>query len=304
MTLPTLPASGCFKLRRTFMAIALTTLSVLAACTTPGNASPSASASPVTQPLSSERIAAVLTSPDRSAADLRNDVRRKPDLMLAFIGVRPGMTVLDLSAGGGYTTELLARAVGPNGRVYGQNAPRDPASPPRQPVVPEGNAAPSNAPETSMTSTATAALPARQTLAERAKNPNLNIVALTRKFEDPLPADVSAQTLDLATLMFNYHDLGYQGVDRIQMNKAVFKALKTGGIYVIADHAGRAGTGISEAATLHRMEEAFLRQEVEAAGFKQVANGDFLRNPADPRDKNTPEPAQPKDEFVLKFMKP
>ena len=90
----------------------------------------------------------------------------------------------------------------------------------------------------------------------------------------------------------------------MQMNKAVFRALKTRGIYVIADHAGRAGTGISEAATLHRMEEAFLRQEVEAAGFKQVASGDFLRNPADPRDKNTPEPAQPKDEFVLKFMKP
>lgn len=297
-TLPTLSAAGGLKLRRTFIAAALTTLAVLAACTTPDNASTS------NQPLSAQRIAAVLASQDRSAADLRNDIRRKPDLMLAFIGVRPGMTVLDLSAGGGYTTELLARAVGPNGRVYGQNAPRDPASPPRQPVVPEGNAAPTSALDISPASAATAALPARQTLAERAKNPALNIVALTRKFEDPLPADVSAQTLDLATLMFNYHDLGYQGVDRMQMNKAVFKALKTGGIYVIADHAGRAGTGISEAATLHRMEEAFLRKEVEAAGFKQVASGDFLRNPSDPRDKNTPEPAQPKDEFVLKFMKP
>ena len=299
MTLPTLTASGHYGPRRVLIAAALTALSVLAGCTTVDSTPRSAS------PLSAERIAALLASPDRSAADQRNDIRRKPDLMLAFIGVRPGMMVLDLSAGGGYTTELLARAVGPGGRVYGQNAPRDPANPPRQPLVPEGNAGPlSGEPASSLAGTATAPVPARQTLAERAKNPAFNITALTRKFEDPLPADVAVQTLDLATLMFNYHDLGYQGVDRMQMNKAVLRALKPGGIYVIADHAGRAGTGISEAATLHRMEEAFLRREVEAAGFKQIASGDFLRNPADPRDKNTPEPPQAKDEFVLKFVKP
>jgi predicted methyltransferase len=88
------------------------------------------------------------------------------------------------------------------------------------------------------------------------------------------------------------------------MNAAVFAAMKPGAYYVIADHAGRPGTGISESGTLHRIEEAFLQQEVEAAGFKLVGHGDFLRNPSDPRDKNTPDPAQPKDEFVLKFVKP
>ena len=88
------------------------------------------------------------------------------------------------------------------------------------------------------------------------------------------------------------------------MNRAVFRALKPGGFYVIADHSGRPGTGISEAGTLHRIEEAFLRKEVEAAGFKLAAEGNFLRNPNDPRDKNTPDPPQPKDEFVLKFVKP
>jgi len=71
-----------------------------------------------------------------------------------------------------------------------------------------------------------------------------------------------------------------------------------------ADHSGRPGTGISESGPLHRVEEAFLRKEVEAAGFKLVAEGDFMRIPADPRDKNTPDPPQPKDEFVLKFIKP
>ena len=104
--------------------------------------------------------------------------------------------------------------------------------------------------------------------------------------------------------MFNYHDLGHMGVDRARMNRAAFAALKPGGLYVIADHSGRPGTGISEAGTLHRVEESFLRQEVESAGFRQVASANFLRNPNDPRDRNTPEPPQPKDEFVLKFVKP
>jgi len=88
------------------------------------------------------------------------------------------------------------------------------------------------------------------------------------------------------------------------MNRAIFAALKPGGYYVIADHSGRPGTGISESNTLHRIEEAFLRREVEQAGFRLVAEGTFLRNPKDPRDRETPEPAQPKDEFVLKYRKP
>jgi predicted methyltransferase len=104
--------------------------------------------------------------------------------------------------------------------------------------------------------------------------------------------------------MFNYHDLGFLNVDRAAMNKAIFKALKPGGFFVVADHSGRPGTGISESGTLHRIEEAFLRKEVEAAGFKLAAEGNFLRNPNDPRDKNTPDPPQPKDEFFLKFVKP
>src|SRR4051812_33448996 len=88
--------------------------------------------------LSKERIAEIVASPDRSAADRNNDLRRKPEQMLAFIGLRPGMTALDLSAGGGYTTELIARSVGPGGRVYGQSRPRDPNAPAPKPPAPEG----------------------------------------------------------------------------------------------------------------------------------------------------------------------
>jgi len=252
-------------------------------------------------PISPERIAEILASPDRREADRTNDLRRKPAEMLAFIGVRPGMVALDLSAGGGYTTELLARAVGPAGRVYGQSRPRDPNAPPPRPPAPEGNA----------TGTPTAAKPpagppnSPLALAERARNPAAsNIVAVVRRFEDPVPPEVAPGTLDLATLMFNYHDLVWLKIDRAQMNRAVFAALKPGGIYVIADHAGRPGTGDSEAGTLHRIDEAFLRREVEAAGFRLAGEGSFLRNPNDPRDRNTPVPAQPKDEFVFKFAKP
>lgn len=75
-------------------------------------------------------------------------------------------------------------------------------------------------------------------------------------------------------------------------------------MYVIADHAGRPGTGISESGTLHRIEESFLRSEVEAAGFRLAEEGRFLRDPNDPRDRETPDPPQRKDEFVLKFVRP
>jgi predicted methyltransferase len=266
--------------------------------------SPSAPAPSGAATLSPERIAEIVASPDRSAADRTNDIRRKPTQMLAFIEIRPGMVALDLSAGGGYTTELIARSVGPAGRVYGQSAPRDPARLP--PAAPEGAAAPA-APAPPAAATPPPAGPPGTPLrlADRAKNPaTANIVSVVQKFEDPAPAAVASGGLDLVTLMFNYHDLGHMGVDRAQMNKAVFVALKPGGMYVIADHSGRPGTGISESGTLHRIEEAFLRREVEAAGFKLVAEGNFMRNPSDPRDKNTPDPPQPKDEFVLKFVKP
>ncbi|MEI7430445.1 MAG: hypothetical protein WCL27_08305, partial [Betaproteobacteria bacterium] len=239
--------------------------------------------SPGAATLSKERIAEIVTSPDRTPADRNADASRKPDQVLSFIGVRSGMVALDLGASGGYTTELLARAAGSTGRVYGQSVPRNPDSQP----LPAGR------------------LTSPQALTARAQNPVVaNITPVARKFEDPVPPEVASSGLDLVTFMFNYHDLGHMGVDRSKMNHAVFTALKSGGIYVIADHSGRHGTGISEAGTLHRIEEAFLRKEVESAGFKFVAEGNFLRNPSDPRDKNQPEPSQPKDNFILKFTKP
>ncbi len=258
-------------------------------------------------PISSAQITQILASPDRSAADRTNDLRRHPQQMLEFIAIPPGIVAVDLSAAGGYTTELLARTIGPTGKVYGQSRPRDPDKPMASAAVSEGNSHPNlapTAPPPTGPRPSPVALADREAKLQAAGVSAAPIVAVVRPFEDPMPPELADGHVDLVTLMFNYHDLGYMGVDRAAMDRAVFRALKPGGFYVIADHAGRPSTGISESGTLHRIEEAFLRQEVEAAGFRLAAEGDFLRNPNDPKDKNTPDPPQPKDEFVLKFVKP
>jgi len=215
---------------------------------------------------------AIVASPDRIEADRQTDVRRKPEQLLAFAGVREGMTVLDMGAGGGYSTELLARAVGPKGRVYAQESP-------------EGSPR------------------ARERFAERAKTPAMsNVVQIVRPYDDPVPP--VAPQFDLVTFFFAYHDTAFMPVDRARMNRALFDALKPGGILVVADHSAQPGAGVSAVKTLHRIEESTLRSEIEAAGFKLVAEGDFLRNPADMRDAIVFRPQTPVDEFVLKFQKP
>jgi predicted methyltransferase len=215
----------------------------------------------------------VISSGDRSDADRVLDQRRDPEKLLEFYGVRPGMRVLDMSAGRGYNAELLARVVGPGGRVYAQNSP------------------------TLLQAAAKAAFE------ERLKTPPMaNVVHAVRDFEDPIPPD--ARNLDLVTFNFNYHDTAWLGTDRARMNRAVFEALKPGGVYIVADHSAKPGAGVSVAKSLHRIEERVVREEVQAAGFRLVASGDFLRNPADPRDVTVFKNPVRNDEFVLKFVKP
>ncbi|MGB6467733.1 MAG: methyltransferase [Xanthobacteraceae bacterium] len=215
--------------------------------------------------------AALMAAPDRSEADRNADKRRDPLPFLAFAAPRPGMKVLDMAAGGGYSTEMMARAVAPNGVVYAQNPP-DLGDKPK------------------------AAFEARM------KTPAFkDVVVDIRPFDDPIPADV--HDLDIITFLFYYHDTSYMNVDRAAMDKKMFTALKPGGILVIADHSALPGQGISVNKTLHRIEEATLQKEIEAAGFKQVAEGNFWRNPADTHDFPSYKP-MPVDNFVLKFQKP
>ena len=82
-----------------------------------------AAAIAISAPAVAQDYAAVVNAPDRSEADRKNDERRAPQKILALAGVKPGWTILDMGAGAGYSTELMARATGPTGKVYGQNPP-------------------------------------------------------------------------------------------------------------------------------------------------------------------------------------
>ena len=215
--------------------------------------------------------AAILAAPDRSDADRQADTRRDPKPFLAFAGLRPGMKVLDMGAGGGYSTELMARAVAPNGMVYGQN-PAD------------------------------ASDKMKASLDARLATPAMKDAAAdVRPFDDPAPPGVP---LDMITFLFFYHDTTYMTVDRVAMDKAMFAALKPGGVLIIADHAALPGQGTTVGKTLHRIDEDTLKQEVEAAGFKLVDEGNFWRASADTKDYPSYKKDVPIDNFVLKFQKP
>ncbi len=221
---------------------------------------------------------AVVGAPDRASADRVLDAGRHPAELLAFIGARPGMRVAEIGAGFGYTTELLARAVAPTGVVYGQNT------------------------------TFILERFAQKPWAERLAKPVMrNVVRVDREFDDPLPVD--ARNLDAVVNVLLYHDTVWMKTDRARMNRAIYGALKPGGVYVIVDHSGRPGTGAVETESLHRIEEPIVQQEIEAAGFRLVATADFLRNPGDTRDWSaSPRTAGDRrgtsDRFVLKFAKP
>jgi len=241
------------------------------------DAAPPPAAAPTTPPIPTY-IRAAVAAEDRSPEDKALDAGRKPDQTLAFFGVAPGMTVAELGAGGGYTSELLSRVVGPTGKVYGQNSPM---------ILQKFADVPWSA---------------------RLSKPILgNVVRVDREFDDPLPAE--ATNLDAVLVVLFYHDTVWMGVDREKMNRAVFASLKHGGIYGIVDHSAAPGTGLRGVKTVHRIDEKTLRDEVEHAGFEFVDEAAFLRNPSDTRDWNdSPKEAGARrgtsDRFVLKFKKP
>ncbi|HEY2540598.1 MAG TPA: hypothetical protein VGI28_14060, partial [Stellaceae bacterium] len=125
---------------------------------------------------------------------------------------------------------------------------------------------------------------------------------VVRPFEDPAPPGM--HDFDLVAFFYAYHDVTYLGVDRAKMNKAFYDALTPGGELVVGDYSAKPGAGTSVVKTLHRSDEALVRSEIEAAGFKLVDHGDFLRVPGDTRDVHSHSSAQPVDIYVLKFRKP
>jgi predicted methyltransferase len=247
----------------------------------PGRA-PTAPVAPVTSTTTAtavpDYVQAAVDAPERSADDRKLDGGRKPRELLAFAGISPGQRVAELGAGGGYTTELLARVVGANGKVYAQN----------NKLILERFA--------------------EKPLSERLSRPGLeNVVRVDREFDDPLPPEATA--LDAVLCVLFYHDTVWMNVKRDAMNLAVYRALKPGGAYVIVDHSARRGAGLADVQTLHRIEQSVVESEVEQAGFHLAKSADFLRNPDDPRDWNaSPKAAGERrgtsDRFVLVFEKP
>ena len=218
------------------------------------------------------RAIAMVAAADRSDVDRKTDVRRRPVELLTFVDVKPGARILDIGAGSGYTTELLARAAGPAAQVWGQN-------------------------DRGMLEKYV-----KTAFDDRAgafKGATLN--KYVSDFDNPVPP--GAAPLDLVTIILFYHDIAYLPVDRALMLKRLHVAMKPGATLVIIDHSARAGDGVKVAQTLHRIEEATVRTELTAAGFELVADADFWRNPNDARTEPFFKLGTPTDQFALKFVR-
>lgn len=216
--------------------------------------------------------ASSVADPRRPADEVERDGLRAPAAMLALGEVKPGDRIADIRPEEGYFTRLFAPIVGPGGHIYA--------------FVP--------------TRTATREGPLAETLA--ATYPNVTATG------GLLDAMTFPEPLDAVFMVQEYHDFHIPAfnVNVARMNRAVFEALKPGGVYVVIDHSGRAGTGNAEVQTLHRIEGDFLRREVEAAGFVFEDASEVLANPDDDRTVNVFDPAirGRTDQFAYRFRKP
>ena len=216
-------------------------------------------------------ISKAVADTTRPAKDSTRDALRLPGETLAFAGVKPGMTVAEFFPAGGYYTRMISDVVGPKGKVYGiENAKWDQGEDAKM-----------------------AAEPGRGNVA----------IQLVTFGEFKLQRKV-----DLVWTTQNYHDLHvaeYGNVDIADFNKRVHDALKPGGIYFILDHQANPGTDDAQIAKVHRIEKSRVIQEVTAAGFKLVGEGEALRRAADDHTKPSSDPAirSHTDQFMLRFQR-
>jgi predicted methyltransferase len=226
--------------------------------------------------LSAASYAAALADPARPAADTARDAARHPGELLAFAGIRPGQLVGDFVMGGGYLTRILAAAVGPGGRVY--------AFQPNEFI---------------------AFRKEYGTEQKTVDDAYANVEGITGPFAAP-PFPVK---LDVIITVQNFHDLYLKPFPvgtGAKAGKALFVALKPGGTLVVVDHSAAAGSGTTQADTLHRIDSQAVIDELTRAGFKLEASSDLYARPADPRTANVFDPAirGQTDQFTLRFRKP
>jgi predicted methyltransferase len=233
--------------------------------------SPPAEAEPAPDDLQSR-----LADTSRPEADRVRDAGRKPAQVLEYLGIEQGMNVIDLIAAGGYYTEVLSLAVGPEGHVVAQNTDaalqfRDGAN--------------------------------EKEISERLAGNRLpNVTRLNKNFDAITSADGS---FDAAITNLNFHDI-YNGPGpeaAVAMLESVYTILKPGGVLGVIDHVGVAGF---DNAALHRMDKAKVIESAEAAGFLIAGDSDLLRNETDDHSLAVfDESIRGKtDRFLLKLQKP
>jgi predicted methyltransferase len=222
---------------------------------------------------------AAVADKGRPEADTKRDADRKPAEMLEFAGVKQGQTVVDFLPGGGYFTRLFSKAVGAKGTVYAFSGPPRVSADPAKP----------------------APTPAQDVIAA---DPNYSNV---KSIHAPIPGGVVVPTkADVVWTSQNYHDVkNIPNIDMLAFDKSVYDALKPGGVFIVLDHVANAGTPNSTS-TLHRIDPAVVKKEVEAAGFKYEGESTVLKNPADDHTKGIRDgfTQGQTDQFVYKFRKP
>lgn len=223
-------------------------------------------------------VLAAINDPERPLEDRTRDASRKPAVVVAFSGMKPGDTVVDLIPGGGYFTRIFSRVAGPSGKVFA--------------LVP-------------LPLAQVAPMAVTQAKAVEQQPAYANVTVLVENF-----AQLSSHgPVDVVWTSQNYHDLHNPKLApdaALQMDRAVFDALKPGGVFVIEDHVAEPGSGARDAGTLHRIDKEFVRQEVTSVGFVFAGESFALRNSADTHTLKVFDPAirGHTDQFVMKFRKP
>jgi predicted methyltransferase len=223
----------------------------------------------------SPEVAAAVADKDRPKEDTDRDADRYPGVILTLAGVKAGDRVVDVGPGRtGYYTKIMSRIVGANGKVIMFN-PTWVAD--KFPVAKEGPAILAKAGYANV---------------EGSIQPMAEI-----KFDAPVDVIFMSQL---------YHDQIWQKIDIARMNKAIFDALKPGGVFFVIDHVGPGVTTVEQIDKSHRIEPTLVKSQVLAAGFKLEAESDLLKNPADSHALNVFDPAirGKTDQFVFKFVKP